>query len=204
MLCHNDRAGKPKKWQMPIDFVRAWVMMIDVMLRVLLLLPILLFSSCGTCWRGGEPLRPTELDSLRAVSADFRQARNIKVYHGLAHPRRDAKVYDEQLRAVPHQFFGGFAFHRQPEQVSTRLVKSIVDLYCDPDSHQVLSAPKTTCAGFHPDYALVWSDRRGQRVLQICYGCHEWKYIGPGGELHTDINEPAYFEKITRWLPPKP
>ena len=178
--------------------------MFSVMLRLLSFLSLLLLSSCATCWRGGEPLRATEQESLRAVARDFRQARNIKVYHGLAHPKRDADQYAEQLRSVPHQFFAGFAFHRQPESVPPAMVKDIVDLYCDPGSHQVLSAPKTTCAGFHPDYALVWSDRRGQRVLQICYGCHEWKYMGPGGVLYTDINEPAYFQKITRWLPPKP
>ena len=179
--------------------------MVDlVMTRLLLLLPALLLSSCATCWRGGEPLRPTELASLQAVAKDFSRAKNIKVYHGLAHPQRDQKIYAEQLRTVPHQAFQGFEFHRQPEKVSPQLVKAVVDLYCDPTSHQALASPKTTCAGFHPDYALVWSDAKGQRVLQICYGCHEWKYFGPGGVLHTDINEPAYEEKITQWLPPKP
>jgi hypothetical protein len=160
-------------------------------------------SSCATCWRGGEPLRATETSSLRAVAKDLRQAKNIRVYHGLAHPQRDAEVYAAQLRSVPHVFFAGFAFHRQAENVSAQRIQDIVNLYCDAASHQALASPKTTCAGFHPDYALVWSNARGQRVLHICYGCHEWKYIGPGGVLHTDINEPAYFEKITRWLPAK-
>jgi len=174
------------------------------MMRAIYVLPLLLLASCPTCWRGGEPLRSTELASLRAVGADFRKAKNIEVYRGLAHPKRDAEVYAQQLRTEPHRFFADFAFHQKPEPVTTARVKEIVDLYGSADSHQALSSPKTTCAGFHPDYALVWSDSRGQRVLQICYGCHEWKYIGPGGVLHTDINEPAYFEKITRWLPPKP
>lgn len=174
------------------------------MIRWLLLIPVLLFSSCATCWRGGEPLRPTELTSLQSVAKDLRQAKNIKVYHGLAHPLRDPKIYAEQLRTVPHRMFADFAFHKKPENVSSQRIKEIVDLYCDPNSHQALASPKSTCAGFHPDYALVWSNAKGQRVLHICYGCHEWKYFGPGGVLHTDINEPAYFEKITRWLPPKP
>jgi hypothetical protein len=179
-------------------------MMRVVMTRAIFFLPLLLLASCATCWRGGEPLRSTELASLRAVGADLSQAKNIKVYHGLAHPQRDAEVYSEQLRTQPHRFYAGFAFHQKPEAVAESRVKEIVDLYRNPESHQALASPKTTCAGFHPDYALVWQDSRGQRVLQICYGCHEWKYIGPGGVLHTDINEPAYFEKITRWLPPKP
>ncbi len=175
-----------------------------VMTRVILFLPLLFLASCANCWRGGEPLRPTELASLRAASADLSQAKNIQVYHGLAHPQRDTAIYAEQLRTQPHRFYAGFAFHQRPEPVAASRVREIVDLYRNSESHQALASPKTTCAGFHPDYALVWRDARGQRVLQICYGCHEWKYIGPGGVLHTDINEPAYFEKITRWLPPKP
>jgi hypothetical protein len=184
---------------LPLRFILSGVMM-----RLLLLLPILFLSSCQTCWRGGEPLRATELASLQSVAADLRQAKNIQVYHGLAHPTRDAAIYAEQVRTVPHRRFEGFAFHSKPVSVSPERIKDIVDLYSDPDSHQALAWPKTTCAGFHPDYALVWSNKKGQRVLQICYGCHEWKYFGPGGTLYTDINEPAYFKKITQWLPAKP
>lgn len=170
----------------------------------LCLLPVLWLSSCATCWRGGEPLRTNEIASLQAISADLQNAKNIKVYHGLAHPTRDPELYAQQLKTVPYVVWEGFAFHRSPEKVSDQLVKNVVDLYRRADSHQVLSSPKTTCAGFHPDYALVWSNAQGRRVLQICYGCHEWKYFGPGGMLHTDINEPAYFDKITQWLPRKP
>jgi len=171
---------------------------------LLVLLPVMLLSSCATCWRGGEPLRPTEMSSLKAVSADLKKAQNAKIYHGLAHPQRDAEVYQQQLKTVPNREFAGFRFHEKSETVSPKLIHDVVALYSNPDSHQALASPKTTCAGFHPDYALVWSDGKGQRVLQICYGCHEWKYFGPGGVLHTDINEPAFYDSITQWLPPKP
>jgi hypothetical protein len=167
-------------------------------------LTALLLSSCATCWRGGDPLRPTELASHAAVKQDLAQAKHIRVFQGLVHPQREPEAYAAQLKQVPHVFWGGFAFHRQPLAVSPQLIKDVVDLYSDPTSHQVLASPKTTCAGFHPDYALVWSDSCGTRVLQICYGCHEWKYLGPGGTLHTDINEPAYFHQLTRWLPRHP
>ena len=175
-----------------------------LMIRCIFLLPLLILTSCATCWRGGEPLRTTELASLRAVAADLSQAKNIQVYHGLAHPQRDKDIYAQQLRTLPNRRFEGFDFHAQPEKVSPQRIRDIVNLYSDPDSHQALASPKTTCSGFHPDYALVWSNKNGQRVLHICYGCHEWKYFGPGGILHTDINEPAYDKKITQWLPPKP
>jgi hypothetical protein len=138
------------------------------------------------------------------VKDDLAQAKKIRIYRGLAHPQREPEYYAAQLQQVPHVFWGGFAFHRTPLAVSPSLIDDVVHLYTDPTSHQALASPKSTCAGFHPDYALVWSNARGTRVLQICYGCHEWKYLGPGGVFHSDINEPAYFQKITRWLPRDP
>ena len=53
------------------------------------------------------------------------------------------------------------------------------------------------------DYALVWSKGGKQRVLQICYGCHEWKYFGPGGMIHTDIEDKTFFHKLLPLLPRK-
>lgn len=174
------------------------------MVRMILLLPVwMLLNSCATCWRGGEALREMELRSLEAAAKDLRSAKNISVYQGLAHPQRDQALYQEQLTTLPHREFAGFSFHKQPEKVHPKLVQRVVDLYCQPQSHQALASPKTTCHGFHPDYALVWSRSGKTRVLQICYGCHEWKYHGPGGVLYTDINEPAYFEQLTQWLPAK-
>jgi hypothetical protein len=164
---------------------------------------VILLNSCASCWKGGVPLRPTEISSLQAAGSDLKTAKNMKLYYGLAHPKRDKGLYTQQLVTVKHQTFQGFEFHQTPVRASDKLIKAIVHLYSNPDSHQALASPKTTCSGFHPDYAIVWSDNKGQRVLQLCYGCHEWKYFGPGGTLHTDINEPAYFEKLTRWLPPQ-
>ena len=80
---------------------------------LLVLLPAMFLSSCATCWRGGEPLRPTEMSSLKAVSADLKKAHNAKIYHGLAHPQRDAEVYQQQLKTVPNRDFAGFRFHEK-------------------------------------------------------------------------------------------
>ena len=51
------------------------------------------------------------------------------------------------------------------------------------------------------DYALVWTKGGKQRVLQICYGCHEWKYFGPGGMIHTDIEDDTFFKRLLPLLP---
>lgn len=178
--------------------------LLGVGMRWIWCLPVLLLSSCGTCWRGGEPLRVVEKQSLRRVAQDLHAAGKLELYRGLAHPQKDAARYAKQLRTVPHVMWRDFAFYRDPLPESQTLGRRLVALYTQPESHQALAAPKTSCAGFHPDYALVWRDARGERVLQVCYGCHEWKYFGPGGVLHTDINEPAYFDELMRWLPSRP
>lgn len=146
-------------------------------------------------------MRDAERSSQQGASADIlRTANNVRIYRGLAHPQADAGRYGKQVAQGGWVEFRGFKFHGQPASLSGDTAARVFDLYRDPASHEAL-ATKTTCAGFHPDYALVWSHGGQRRVLQICYGCHEWKYFGPGGVVHTDISEPAYFRKLLPLLP---
>jgi len=166
----------------------------------------LLFSSCATCWRGGIPMRDTEEKSQWGAEVDILQSAktaNVVIYRGLAHPKTEAGLYSKQVKAGGWVEFQGFKFFQQPAtDLPPDTAQKVLKLYCKSDSHQAL-ALKNVCPGFHPDYALVWSSGGKQRVLQICYGCHEWKYFGPGGTVHTDINEPAFFDTLIKLLPPK-
>ena len=55
--------------------------------------------------------------------------------------------------------------------------------------------------GTHSYHVGEPAHRGTRRVLQLCYGCHEWKFFGPGGMLLTDISEEAYFGPLTtQWL----
>jgi len=167
------------------------------------LISLFLAASCSTqtCWRGGIPMRDTELSSQQRASADIlRTAHHVHIYRGLAHPHADPGRYQKQVAQGGWVEFHSFKFHNQPVDLPAGTSAKVLELYRDPSSHEAL-ATKTTCAGFHPDYALVWNHGGRQRVLQICYGCHEWKYFGPGGVVHTDISEPAYFRNLLRLLP---
>lgn len=164
---------------------------------------VLLLASCTTqtCWRGGIPLRNTERSAQWGAEVDIlRSARNVEIYRGLAHPQADTARYERQVARGGWVEFQGFKFHKEPAAFPDGTAAKVLDLYRKTDSHQAL-AHKTTCAGFHPDYALVWTHGGERRVLQICYGCHEWKYFGPGGMVHTDIAEPAYFRGLLPLLP---
>jgi hypothetical protein len=164
---------------------------------------LLALNSCATrtCWSGGIPLRPEEAASHRAAVADFGDASQARVYRGLAHPQAEVERYERQVAAGGWVEIEDFKFFEEPADVPRESVDRVLELYADPASHQAWG-PKTACAGFHPDYAVVWTAGGSRRVLQLCYGCHEWKYFGPGGELLTDISEDAYYGPLTRrWLP---
>ncbi len=164
---------------------------------------VAVLSSCATqtCWRGGIPMRDTEMRAQWGAEVDIlRSARNVKIYRGLAHPQAEPDRYAEQVKKGGWVEFQGFKFYAKPAVFPESTTDKVLRIYCKSDSHQAL-AEKTTCAGFHPDYALVWTHGGRRRVLQICYGCHEWKYFGPGGMVHTDIAEPAYFDELLPLLP---
>jgi hypothetical protein len=165
-----------------------------------------LLPSCalkGTCWSGGIPLRPTEERARLGAIDDFGDTSKAVVYRGLAHPTADKATYNKQVAAGGWVEIEGFKFFEKPAGVPRGNIDRVLDLYRDPDSHQAWG-PKQKCAGFHPDHAIVWTGAGGRRVLQLCFGCHEWKFFGPGGMVLTDISEKAYFGPLTRsWLKSK-
>ncbi len=174
------------------------------MKRLLLLLaPLALLPSCAlktTCWSGGIPLRDIEERARAKAVSDFGDTSGAVVYRGLAHPEAQTSRYQKQVDAGGWVEIEDFKFFEEPVDVPREDIDKVLALYAESDSHQAWG-PKTKCAGFHPDYAIVWTDGGTRRVLQLCYGCHEWKFFGPGGMLLTDISEKAYFGPLTRrWL----
>jgi hypothetical protein len=163
----------------------------------------LFLASCAkpTCWSGGIPMRESETHAQWGAEVDILQsARDVRIYRGLAHPLTQRTRYQRQVAKGGWVEFQGFKFHVTPAEFPADTASRVLAIYGKSDNHQAL-ATKTKCPGFHPDYALVWSKGGRTRVLQICYGCHEWKYFGPGGMVHTDINEPAYFRELLKLLP---
>jgi hypothetical protein len=169
---------------------------------VLALVAAVMMPSCASCWEGGVPMRPAEAEAHAQAIAEVKAASNVTVYQGLAHPKNQKSLYKKQLGTVEHTSIHGFEFFSKPANVSDATVRRVLDLYAEPSAHQGLSR-KDLCH-FHPDYAFVWKTGTQENVLQICYGCHEWRYFCERGMLSTDINEPAYFDKLTKWLPQEP
>ena len=174
-------------------------------MKALAALSALLIASCSTatCWKGGIPMRETEMHAQWGAEVDInKSANNVKIYRGLAHPISEKARYDSQVKKGGWVEFEGFKFHAEPASFPAGTAEKVLTIYKRSASHEAL-AEKTTCAGFHPDYALVWTKGGKQRVLQICYGCHEWKYFGPGGKVYTDIEDKTYFGELTKLLPRK-
>lgn len=169
-----------------------------------LLLAAVLLASCATstCWSGGIPLRDVEERQRQGALADFGDTSNLKAYRGLAHPQAQTSLYERQVARGGWIEIEDFKFFEEPLDIPRERLEEVLQIYRDGDSHQAWG-PKDKCAGFHPDYVLVWSSGGRRRVLQLCYGCHEWKFFGPGGMLLTDISEKAYNGRLTRRLLPK-
>lgn len=165
---------------------------------------IALFSaSCATksCWKGGIPMRESEMHAQWGAEVDIlRSAHDVKIYRGLVHPQSRKSLYDRQVKKGGWVEFEDFKFHATPAEFKAGTAEKVLEIYKKSSSHEAL-ATKTTCAGYHPDYALVWSKGGKQRVLQICYGCHEWKYFGPGGMVYTDIEDDTFFKQLLPLLP---
>ena len=172
-------------------------------MKLALLAIALLSASCATktCWSGGIPMRESEMHAQWGAEVDIlKSANDVKIYRGLVHPLTRKSLYERQVKKGGWVEFEDFKFHAEPMDAKPDTAWKVLEIYKRTASHEAL-ATKTSCAGFHPDYALVWTKGGKQRVLQLCYGCHEWKYFGPGGEVHTDIADDVYFKELLKLLP---
>ena len=162
-----------------------------ILIATAIFLPLLL-ASCGGCGGNMNALPANESAALGASAPLVAQGvPNSKAYKGLAHPRKDFLLYRRQVKTVPHVEFGDFLFHREPVAISADGLKQVAAIYTDASNHRARRQVKP-CPGFHPDWVLVWQASGQPWLLQICYGCHEWKLIGPNGTLYTDISDAAY------------
>jgi hypothetical protein len=142
-------------------------------------------TSCVTSAPIGKPVAIAASDEVRA---SFRNARTLLVYEGLPHQAHEKALLAQELqrsdvtRIADYPFYAPAVAARQPESLRRILGNAA--------SFRVYSGPKT-CGGFHPDYAVAWSDRGSTHHLLVCYGCGEVLLLSGGQSLAYNLTDQA-------------
>lgn len=132
--------------------------------------------------------------SLAGCGADPGDAVTIKgsahpkVFEGLPSPGYEPEVFKAEKAAKPTVEFGGYPMYRDTLDVSDADIAALVAILGDRSTYESFEGEKK-CGGFHPDYAVEWTHEGATYRTLICFGCSEFKVIGPRGESRFDMAE---------------
>lgn len=123
--------------------------------------------------------------SPQAPVGGIKSSGQLTLYEGLPHQLYEAETL-EQEKKKPTVDLGGFPFYQEPLELKASDRESLRDLLGNPSSLKAFSGEKK-CGGFHPDYAVEWTEKgRAYRYL-ICFGCGEARVISPDGDRRYDL-----------------
>jgi hypothetical protein len=135
-------------------------------------------------WPSAEVRARWEL--IRPFSADS----SLEIYEGLPHPKWHGEHYKKDLAAKPIRRIEGHEFYKQRILPGEELQNQLREVCAAGSSYRTFSGQKL-CGGFHADYALCWSHRKGFVNILVCFGCEEVWMVSETVGVQADLSSDA-------------
>lgn len=111
----------------------------------------------------------------------------LTLYEGLPHQMWDREQLAFELKNKESITRFGFPFYKTPNPVSEADTKLLSEALKAQEAFVRYQGFKL-CGGFHPDFALVWTQEGKVPVeIHVCLGCGEIKAYTDGVEVYCDI-----------------
>lgn len=131
----------------------------------------------------------------RAITA----AASVNAYEGLPHQMFERDLLATESKRKDSEKIGSYRFYTPA--VAAKNPEVLKRILASSDTIQVFRGEKL-CGGFHPDYAVQWSDEDGSRFYAlICFGCHEIIYSDGKNEYRYEFEDEP-FKKLQKELAP--
>ena len=137
--------------------------------RLTLILSFLaiLVTSCS----GGKPGHPSPSDT-NTLRNTIKKADRIFVYEGLPHQMFESELLKTENKRKDTTKIAKFPFYTPKIRVEGTAESTLKTIISNSKNYTKFSGEKK-CGGFHPDYALEWSDGDKRYSILFCYGCSE-------------------------------
>ena len=96
----------------------------------------------------------------------------VFVYEGLPHQMFEADLLKTEKKRKDTTTIASYPFYTPKSRVEGKAAAALQVIISDSDNYSQFSGEKR-CGGFHPDYAIEWSDGDKAYSILFCYGCGE-------------------------------
>jgi hypothetical protein len=129
------------------------------------------------------------LKQFAFLSASMARADELTLFEGL--PRGSDDLLNEIKSNHATIEIDGWSFYEKPRELSPAVEYQLRKTLMDYTAFEPYGGPKF-CGGFHPDFAVQWSDGDKKYSALVCLTCFEVNYILPNGETIFDFRAPAW------------
>ena len=151
---------------------------------------VILVTSCP----GGEPdhPNPSVTNKLRDT---IKNTDSVFVYEGLPHQMFESELLKTEKKRKDITTIAGYPFYTPKVQVQGKAEEIVKSIITDPNKFIRFQGEKL-CGGFHPDYAVEWSDGDKTYSILFCYGCGEVLIVDRKNTYRYDFKFSDDFKKI--------
>jgi len=96
----------------------------------------------------------------------------VFVYEGLPHQMFESDLLKSEKKEKDTTTIAVYPFYTPKTQVEGGVISTLKTIISDSGNYTQFTGEKL-CGGFHPDYAVEWSDGDNRYSILLCYGCSE-------------------------------
>ena len=135
--------------------------------------------------------KTVDLDERSVIdfTGALKSADSASAFEGLPHEHFERTLYAQE-RAKPVKELLGYPFYPGAVELKAEDLAAVRAVLGDARNYERFLHEKK-CGGFHPDWAFEWALGSDRFTVLICFGCHEVKLLGPGGESRHDFDDDA-------------
>jgi hypothetical protein len=116
--------------------------------------------------------KKTAVAATDDIRTSLNKANHIFIYEGLPHQLFESDALKEEKKREDTTMLGGFPFYTPRIEVNGELIGILKKIVAESQNYAEFTGEKR-CGGFHPDYALSWTDGTKDYIILFCFGCVE-------------------------------
>ncbi len=128
---------------------------------------------------------------FRPFASQIRNAESFALYEGLPHQFSEASLLRSELASKETLRIERFDFYKKAVPITPTDLDALVHLSSSSSTYVTYSGPKL-CGGFHPDFALTWSNGATRMSLLLCFGCGEMFFYDGSRNLLLNLRHESW------------
>lgn len=152
-------------------------------MRALIPLMLIALVACEDDKAGSGDKKGVQIEALPKGAAA-----TLVLHEGLPHQHFEAELLKKELADKKTRKIGDHAFYKETLGLEAGVADKLIGILSNGANYRPIpEGMAKACGGFHPDYAIQWSEGGEMAYALVCFGCDEIKFARARAPAHYDL-----------------